>query len=182
MTRGPARRGWARLAGGDGLWRRLDRGLDRVYLACGGLAAVFVVAIAGLVTFSIVSRALGIYVPGTTEGAGYCMAAAGSLGLAWTFGTQGHVRVELLLERLGGRARAALGLWGLAAAIALTGLLVWYLVRMVRLSWDYGDLSDGSDALPLWIPQLPVAAGFALFLVSLVHALARAALGRRRES
>lgn len=163
-----------------GVWRRLDRALDRLYRACGALAALCVVAIAGLVTVSIAGRALGIYVPGTTEGAGYGMAAAGSLGLAWTFGTRGHVRVELLLERLGGRARAGLELWALAAAVALTGFLVWYLARMVRLSWVYGDVSDGSDALPLWIPQLPVATGFAVFLVSLAHALARAVFLRRR--
>lgn len=160
------------------LLQGVDQGLHRLYRWCGYVAALFIVAIAGLVIVNILSRLFGAFVPGMTEGAGYCMAAAGSLGLAYTFGEHGHIRVEMLLQRLTAKARYGFELWALAVGTLLTGYLGWYLARMVWVSRDFGDRSDGSDALLIWIPQAPTAAGFIIFAISLVHALV-AALARR---
>jgi len=147
----------------------LDKTLNKLYALCGALAAGSIVLIAVLVATNIVMRLLGIYVGGLTEGAGYAMAAAGSLGLAWTLGSGGHIRVDLLLEKLPDRSRRWLDQFAFLATAATICFAAWYLVRMTALSWDYGDLSDGSDALPLWLPQLPVAFGFCVFAVALVH-------------
>ena len=147
----------------------IDRALRRLYLLCGVLAAVAIVLIAVLVLVNIVARLFGVYVGGMTEGAGYAMAAAGSLGLAYTFGSGGHVRVDLVLSRFPAPSRR----WLDVTAFVLTTIAVCYLarflVRMVAVSWDFGDISDGSDELPLWIPQLPAAFGFCVFALSLGH-------------
>ena len=54
----------------------LDRTLNGIYALCGALAAGAIVLIALLVATSVISRLLGIYVGGLTEGSGYAMAAA----------------------------------------------------------------------------------------------------------
>jgi TRAP-type C4-dicarboxylate transport system permease small subunit len=149
----------------------VDRNLHRLYRLCGYLAAAFVVLIGVLVLINITSRLLGVFVPGMTEGAGYSMAGAGALGLAYTFGEHGHIRVSMLIENLRGRFRFGLELWALAAATGLVCYLAFYLVRMVHVSYLFEDRSDGSDALLIWIPQAPTALGFAVFALSLVHAL-----------
>ncbi len=149
----------------------LDRTLHRLYRGCGYLAAVFIVLIGGLVLVNISTRLAGVFVPGMTEGAGYCMAGAGALGLAYTFGEHGHIRVSMVIENLKGKARFGLELWTLVAAAGLTCYLAFYLLRMVHVSFLFEDRSDGSDGLLIWIPQAPAAFGFTVFAVSLVHAV-----------
>jgi TRAP-type C4-dicarboxylate transport system permease small subunit len=153
----------------EGFLALLDTTLNRLYALCGALAAGAVVLIALLVATNVVTRLMGLYVGGLTEGAGYAMAAAGSLGLAWTFGTGGHIRVDLVLEKLPDDGRRRLDQFALVATAASICFAAWYLARMTWISWDYGDLSDGSDALPLWLPQLPAAFGFCVFALALVH-------------
>lgn len=153
--------------------------MDRLYLVCGVIAAGAIVLIAVLVALSILSRLAGVYVGGLTEGAGYAMAAAGTFGLAYTFGAGGHIRVDLVLNLLPERPRAAVELLALAVTAAVIVFLAGYFARMVSISWKFGDLSDGSDELPLWMPQLPAAVGFAIFAVALCHHLIRYVLTRR---
>ncbi len=151
----------------------LDRALARLYAACGAIAALAIVGIAVLVATSIVSRLLGIYVGGLTEGAGYLMAAAGAFGLAHTFTAGGHIRVDLVLGAVPERGRGTFEFIAVALTTGAMLYLTWFMVRMVRLSYEFGDLSDGSDGLPLWLPQLPAAIGFGIFAVALAHGLIR---------
>ncbi|MBI1384987.1 MAG: TRAP transporter small permease subunit [Rhizobiales bacterium] len=147
----------------------IDRALNRLYLAAGFLAAGAIVFLALLVAASVAARFLGIYVGGLTEGAGYATAAAGSLGLAWSLGTGGHIRVDLALNALSDAPRRRLDQFAFLVTAGTMCFAAWYLARMVAISWDYGDLSVGSDRLPIWLPQLPVALGFVIFAVALVH-------------
>ena len=150
---------------------RLDRGLHAVYRACGALAGAFIALIGILVLINIGSRVVGAFVPGMTEGAGYCMAAAGALGLAYTFGEHGHIRVTMLVQRLRDRTRFVVEWATLAAAAGLAGFAAFYLGRMVWVSYLFEERSDGSDELPIWLPQLPMAAGFIVFAIALLHAV-----------
>jgi TRAP-type C4-dicarboxylate transport system permease small subunit len=56
-------------------------------------------------------------------------------------------------------------LWGLAVGTAASTYLAWYAVRTVQVSARYNDISQGQDATPIWIPQLPMAAGAILLAV-----------------
>ncbi len=148
---------------------KIDRALVTLYAACGAVAAAAIVVIAVLVATSIVSRLLGIYVGGLTEGAGYAMAAAGGFGLAYTFRAGAHIRVDLVLNALPARGRGVSEVFALLLTTAALIYLAFFMLRMVNISWQFGDLSDGSDGLPLWIPQFPAALGFSIFAVALVH-------------
>lgn len=155
----------------------LRKWLDRLYLAAGALAGVFLVAIGLLVLLSIVTRLLGVYIGGLTDYAGYAMASASFLALAYTFGKGGHIRVELILEKLTGRRRRLAELWCLAAGTFLAGYLAWFSVKMVRVSHMLGDVSESADATPLWIPQLSMAVGTVLLAVALADRFVCVALG-----
>ncbi len=159
----------------------LEAAIQALCRLCGGLAALVLVALALLVALSIASRALGLYVPGLTDYAAYCLASAGTLGMAYTFGQRGHIRVTLLVELLGGRARYWLEVSILALATAMAGYLAFYLLRMTYVSWSYQDRSDGSDEILIWIPQAPFAFGACLFALVLLLAVVRALLRRDLE-
>ncbi len=145
--------------------------LDRIYLGAGVVAGLLLIAIAVLVLLSILTRWFGLYVAGLTAYAGYAMAGSSFLALAYTFGHGGHIRVQVLLQGLSGARRRAAELWCLAVGSFLSGYLAWFSVKMVRVSYELGDVSEGADATPLWIPQVPMALGAVLLTVALVDRL-----------
>ena len=149
----------------------MRRALDTLYDGCAALAALCLVGLLGMVVLSIVSRLLHFHVPGTDAYAGYLMAAAGFLALAHTLKRGEHIRVTLLLSMLRGRTRRALELWSLAAASVLSGLLAIYSARLVWQSHAFQDISTASDATPLWLPQLVMAAGTLVLMVAFIDEL-----------
>ncbi len=150
-----------------------DRALDRLYAACGVIAAFSIILIAVFVATKVISRLLGVYIGGLTEGAGYAIAAAGSFGLAYTFQAGGHIRVDLVIGKLKGKLQSGAELVALLMTTFAVVYLAWFLTRMVHISWKFGDISSKSDGLPLWLPQLPAAVGFCIFGLSLFHDLIR---------
>lgn len=155
----------------------LRRALDRLYDASAVLAALAMVAILLVILAQIATRLLAIKFPGGADYAGYFMAAASFLALAHTFRRGGHIRVELILQRLAPAARRRLELAVLVLASFLAWYFAWYAFRGVRFSWLLGDVSQGQDATPLWIPQLSMAIGVALFALALTDRLVGTALG-----
>ena len=152
--------------------------LDSLYRLSGALAAVGMVATLVMVSAGIVSRPLGIYLPGTDDYAGYAMAACGFLALAYTFKHGEHIRVSLVIERAGPRLRRALECFSLASATAVVAMLAWYSVRLAWQSHEFEEISQGVDATPLWIPQLSMALGALVLLIAVVDDLVLATLGR----
>ena len=149
----------------------VERILNAIYRLCGYLASLFIVLIAISVSINIIDRLFGGYTPGTNEFAGYCVGAAGALGLAYTFGQKRHIRMTLLLNRTQGAFRRGIEIISLVIAVGLSCFMSFYLVKMVYVSVILADRSTGTDGILLWIPQAPMALGFLVFSVSLVHTL-----------
>ena len=146
----------------------MRRVLDFLYDATAWLAALAMIGVLAMVLVAIVSRQLGMNVPGTDAYAGYSMAAAGFLALAHTLKRNEHIRVTLILGRLQGRARHGLEMWALSAGVLLGGLFAYYSVRLAWVSHAFNDVSTGNDATPLWIPQIAMAVGTVVLLIALV--------------
>jgi len=144
----------------------MRRILDFIYDAAAWLGALAMIGVLLAVLASIVSRQLGINVPGTDAYAGYSMAAAGFLALAHTLKHNEHIRVTLILGRLKGKAKHGLEMWALTAAVFLAGLFAFYSVRLAWQSRVINDVSTGNDATPLWIPQIGMAVGTVVLLIA----------------
>jgi TRAP-type C4-dicarboxylate transport system permease small subunit len=154
------------------------RALDALYTAAGYLAAVFMIGTLAMVLVGITGRFLDFYVRGTDAYAGYCMAAAGFLALAHTLRRGEHIRVTLLLERLGGAARRTLQVTAHAVGVFFAAIFAFFSVRLVWQSHAFNDVSTANDATPLWIPQLSMAIGAVVLFVALVDALLLVLAGR----
>ncbi len=148
----------------------LRRALDTLYLTGGIIAAGFMVAILCIIVGQMVTRWAGIAFPGSTDYAGYCMAAASFLAFPYALNAGSHIRVTLVLNRLGNFRRVG-EIWCMAIGTALAGYLAWYAVRAVYWSHFLGDISQGQDELPLWIPQLSMAAGSILLAIAFLDNL-----------
>jgi len=157
----------------------MRRVLDSIYNAAGYLAALFLIGTLAMVLLGIAGRLLNFHVPGTDAYAGYCMAAAGFLALAHTLKRGEHIRVTLILEHVGATGRRGLEIWALGAATLLAGLFAFYSTRLALQSWQFNDISTASDATPLWLPQLTMAAGTIVMLIAFVDEFVLELRGRR---
>ncbi len=157
----------------------MRRLLDTLYNAAAYLAALLLIGTLAMVLLGIFGRMFGFQVRGTDAYAGYCMAGAGFLALAHTLARGDHIRVSLILEHAGVRGRKALELWSLGAAAALSILFACFSVRLAWQSYVLHDISTGNDATPLWLPQLAMAAGTAIFAIAFVDQLVGELTGTR---
>lgn len=140
---------------------RLRRILDLLYLASGIAAAACLVAILVVIVMQMVARWSGVAFPGSSEYAGYLMAAASFLAFAHALNHGAHIRVNLLLTALG-RHRQWGELWALVIGTAASTYLAWYAVKATWWSYKLHDVSQGQDATPIWIVQIPMAFGACL--------------------
>ncbi|MCV2865525.1 TRAP transporter small permease [Albidovulum sediminicola] len=147
---------------GAGILRGL---LDRIYAAASVVAALCLVGILIVIVVQMCARWFSFTFPGSAEYAGYLMAAASFLAFASALNAGSHIRVGLALTALG-RHRFWGELWCLVIASAASGYLAWYAVRLVYWSWKLKDISQGQDATPLWIVQVPMAFGACLLAVA----------------
>src|SRR5699024_88091 len=145
--------------------------LNSLYCASGVLAAMLMVTIASVVLAQIMGRFLGFLVPSAGEIAGYSVAASAFLALAPTLQHGNHIRVTLLLEQLPRRLQRWVELWCLAVAFGLSVYYIYCLAQLVSGSFQYGDVSPGLLAIPLWIPQLAMVVGTGIFALALLDNL-----------
>ncbi len=151
------------------MWRRISDLLDRIYVIAGYGAGILLVVLCGMILYSILGRLLGLYLGGVNDFAGYVMATSTFMALSYTFRTDGHIRVGLLLNRFSGPTRRALETVCLGIMAAVISYFAFYMCRLVWFSYDFGERSEGVDATLLWIPQTPVAIGATLFAVAVLH-------------
>ncbi|HZH28732.1 MAG TPA: TRAP transporter small permease [Azospirillaceae bacterium] len=147
----------------------MRRALAVLYSACGYAAGACLVAMLAMITLNIAGGAFGFFVPGLDAYAGYLLAATLFLALAPTLKAGEHIRVTLFTGRLGPRAARTTEIAVLVLGVALSGMMALALGRSAWNSWRFGDVSQMSDATPLWIPQSVVAFGALVFLVSLIE-------------
>ena len=159
----------------------MRRALDALYDGAAALAALFMVGLLVAVLLSVLGRQLAFNIPGIDAYAGYLMAASGFLALAHTLKRGEHIRVTLLLAALKGGAQRAMELWALAAATLLAALSAAYSVRLAWQSYVFHDVSTSSDATPLWLPQLSMAAGTVILAIAFADELVLELRGLRLQ-
>jgi TRAP-type C4-dicarboxylate transport system permease small subunit len=152
----------------------MRRSFDLFYQGLMVLAALALVAAFVCVVAGIADRQFGLGLRGLDAYAGYAIAAALFLALPGTLQRGEHIRVTLVLERLPASARGALETLCLLVGALLCTMLAWYAVRLVWVSYTTHDVSQGSDATALWIPQCAMALG----CIGLAVAMADATLSR----
>jgi TRAP-type C4-dicarboxylate transport system permease small subunit len=157
----------------------MRKALNALYDGAAAVAALFMVGLLVMVLLSVTGRQFNFYVPGTDAYAGYFMAASGFLALAHTLKRGEHIRVTLILAALSGRWKKGLEVWSLAFASALSALFAFYSCRLAWQSHTFNDVSTGSDATPLWIPQIGMAVGTVILAIAFIDDLVLEIRGQR---
>ena len=150
----------------------LRRILDALYKAGGVLAALFLVAILGLIVIQMVARWTGEVFSGAPDYAGYCMAAASFFAFAYALNHGAHIRVSIALNAMGSKRRWG-EIWCFGIGSVLSTYFAYYAIKATYWSRLLNDISQGQDATPIWIPQLAMSIGSVLLAICFWDNLAR---------
>jgi TRAP-type C4-dicarboxylate transport system permease small subunit len=158
--------------------RRLVALVDRLADGAGAVAAAATLALTLMVAAGVVARrVLAAPFLFVEELSGYAVLLIVFLGLAHTMKAGGHVRVEVLVERLRGRAAAALTVVTTLLAAVWAAILFAGAVYQTREYFTQDVLSFAYLQTPLWIPASLMVIGAALLVLQCLALLVRSRAG-----
>jgi len=160
---------------------RVLRGfLNFIYTAAAVLAGVCLIVILLMIVIQMLARwdwsapvfyPLTEAFPGIPDYSGYAMATASFLAFASALNKGTHIRVSLLLNALGPRARWVAEVWCFGIATAVAWYVTYYIYRMIGFAIKFNDVSQGQDATPLWIAQSPMLLGAVILAIAITDNL-----------
>jgi len=139
-----------RPATAQSILRPIWRILDKLYLAAGLLAACFMVTILLLIVAQMICRWAGITFPGSTEYAGYAMAATSFFAFAHALTRGAHIRVSILLN-INTFLRHWLDAFAMLVAAVTATYFARYAVKTNFFSQMLNDRTQGQDFVPEWL-------------------------------
>jgi len=145
------------------------------------MVAIFLVVVAqvsaNIIDFgirSVTGESVGLVIPSYAEIAGFFLAAASFFALPYALRNGAHIRVTLVLMHMPQRVQTLAAVLTCLICAIVSAYFSYYCWELIFESYEYGDLSSGLVAIPLWIPQLPLGIGSALLAVSLADSAFRA--------
>jgi TRAP-type C4-dicarboxylate transport system permease small subunit len=157
----------------------LRRFLDRLYLASAVFAALCIAGICVVMLAQAFGRGAGILFRGADDITGWLCAAAAFFALGHTFRHGELVRVGLLLEQLGPRARWAAEAAALTFTACFTAYMLWAIASYVYETWRAHYVTQGLLIIPEWIPQVSLVVGMAIFLTAVLDELVAVLRGQK---
>lgn len=130
--------------------RPVWRVLDGIYFASGALAACFMVTILLLIVAQMVARWTGYALPGTTEFAGYAMAATSFFALCHALTRGAHIRVSILLNA-NRFLKRWLDVFAVFGAAVIATYFARYAIKTNQFSEMLNDRTQGQDQIPEWL-------------------------------
>lgn len=149
----------------------VERAVRFVTLFGAGIAALLVLIVFGVVSYSVFMRyVLGMPITFADELNGFIVVAMVALGAGEVLLRGEHFGVDLLTERVGPRTQWLVDIWGMIGVILVGAAVLYSAVLMVQFSYNFGVYSEGYLGVQMWIPQ-----GFLLIgmVILIVAALAR---------
>lgn len=157
----------------------MRRFLDRLYAAAGVAAAICLASVAVVMLLQAGMREMGLLFRGADDIVAWLCAASTFLALAYTFREGELVRVSLVLTQLAPRARRHAETACLVGALVVVGYATWAVSKFVYQSWQFKELAQGLIQIPIWIPQLSLVVGSAVFLIAVLDELVAHLRGRK---
>ncbi len=152
----------------------VSQGMDRVISAIGKGASWLWVVITGVIIWAVVGRYAFDHGSVTLEEVQWHLAGMGwLLGLAYTLVVDGHVRVDVIHERLSLKGQGWIELFGLVLLLLpFLGLAVYEMFPYAYSSWQQGETSQAPAGLPYrWVLKGILALSFTLLILAALSRL-----------
>lgn len=161
---------------------RLAKGIDRISQWAAYAACICLCLLVLVLCIEIIARGSASESPlSTWEYAGYLQASLVLLGASYTLKTGGHIRVNLLLAKLGVRGRRMLDVFCSLLGLAVIAVICWAFFDLFWTSVQTGRRSYFASATPLWIPQAVLVLGSGLLALQFAARVLKGAFGLQVE-
>jgi len=148
------------------LLEKFSKGLSKVGAYISSLLFVGLVV---LIMTEIIGRSFFDYSTMLAdEYSGYFYLAAVFFGLSYTFNEGGHIRINLVTSRL---SESAVRVLDIFAGILSSGVMIfagYYSLLYMIDSKEMEMLSENVSETPLYLTQIPIVIGLALFILAFV--------------
>ena len=151
---------------------------NSLYLLSGYSSGVCIVLIMLIILAQVIGRLFSFIVPSAEDFSGYLLAASTFFGLAYSFKEGGHIRVNILLQRLPASVQLFHEVFLLFVALFIAAFMGFYCAHMVWESYLFEEITHGYIPIPLWVPQLPVALGLVGLNLAIIDNLILALSGK----
>lgn len=144
--------------------RRTIQFIERLSLWGASLSAVFLSLIVIIIAVEIVLRS--VFNTSTLiadEYSAYFFVGVVLLGLGFTLKEEAHIRITLVTSLVGKTANQVLDLVSTLGAIAITTFALYHTSIMVFESWQLGMTADTISETPIYLSQMVIPAGLAMF-------------------
>lgn len=144
--------------------RRTIQFIERLSLWGASLSAVFLSLIVLIIAVEIVLRS--VFNTSTLiadEYSAYFFVGVVLLGLGFTLKEGAHIRITLVTSLVGERANQVLNIVSTLAAIAITTFALYHTSIMVFESWQLDMTADTISETPIFLSQMVIPAGLAMF-------------------
>ncbi|ACN17721.1 TRAP-type C4-dicarboxylate transport system, small permease component [Desulforapulum autotrophicum HRM2] len=144
--------------------RRTIQFIERLSLWGASLSAVFLSLIVLIIAVEIVLRS--VFNTSTLiadEYSAYFFVGVVLLGLGFTLKEGAHIRITLVTSLVGERANQVLNIMSTLAAIAITTFALYHTSIMVFESWQLDMTADTISETPIFLSQMVIPAGLAMF-------------------
>ena len=148
--------------------------MDATSRAVGALSGAGILVIAAIVGSDVFLRY--VFNAPTTwadEVSTYIMIGAVFLGAAYTHLTDGHIRVDLVTERLPPAIRGWLDVVTTWLGFVFVAFMAWQCYTATAVAYATGAREFSLLVTPSYLPQIPIAVGMHLFALQMLAGLAR---------
>ena len=146
--------------------KRLENNLER-WLCLG-----FYVMVAFVLCLEIIQRSISFSTIWGEEIARYCFIYLAWIGAAYAVKDRAHLRIDILVDGMPNRIKAALYVFGGLLAIGLACLAFWLSIHPLQVSMKFSSETAGLR-VPFWWFKLAIPIGFGLIILRLLQALVR---------
>lgn len=152
---------------------KLSSLIDKISSLGGACSSLCIILIVVMILVEIAVRTFsGQSTFITEEYSGYLLCWFAFMGMAYTLKTDGHIRVTMLLSRLGPRKKASMEIFSGIVGLGVFVYLTTYLGILFYDSVNTGVRSMHVSQTPLFIPQIIPVLGSALMAVQFVSFVA----------
>jgi len=142
---------------------RLFKLIQTLSSAGGAIAGISILLMSGLILLEILVRStIGITLFIAEEYSAYLLVIFGTMALAYTLKSEGHIRVELVLSKLSKKNKLIVNFLCSTIGFLVFILIVYQAWNHFHGSWASKETSMYYSKTPLWLPQLPLFIGSAL--------------------
>jgi len=144
----------------------LDRAIDIMAIIAGVLliGVIVIVCLEVFLRYFLNSPTLWV-----VEVSAICLVYITFLCAAWVLKREGHVKMEVVIDRLKPRARAFLGIVSSIIGIGICFIFVWYGTQVTWEQWLSGDYRYTNLETPNYIVNLIIPVGSFFFLIQFMR-------------